>query len=171
VFAVVVNGAPGAGKTVTLMALSDALVVDEVAHAVIDVDEVAWSYPYPSNQGRFELLRASAAAHTRVGAHELLLVGEVVETTEEVGDLLASVGADDHLHVRLDADAAALQQRIRDREPPGWSGLDYLLGEAERYAGTLAQLDGVHLTLDSECLSPDEIAARIRAERPDVLGG
>jgi hypothetical protein len=100
-----------------------------------------------------------------------VLVGEVVESAEEVAELLAAVGADDHLLVRLEAGAAALQQRIRDREPPGWSGLDYLLRQAERYAGTLAQLAGVHLTLDSERLGPDEIAARVRAERPDVLGG
>jgi hypothetical protein len=171
VFAVVLTGAPGAGKSVGLMALSDALVIDEIAHAVIDVDEVAWAYPYPSNEERLELLGVAAEAHRRAGGHGLLLVGEVLESTEEVGDLLAAVDADDHLLVRLDAGPATLEQRIRDREPPGWSGLDYLLEQAQRYAGTLTELGGVHLKLDSERLSPDEIAGRIRAERPDVLGG
>jgi hypothetical protein len=55
------------------------------------------------------------------------------------------------------------------REPPGWSGLDYLLGYTEGALGSLAELDGVHLALDTEALEPGEIAARIRAARPDRL--
>ena len=169
-FAVVVNGAPGAGKSVVLMALSDALVVDEIAHAVIDVDEVAWAWPYPSNEERFALLRASWEAHRSAG-HELLLVGEVVESGEEFAELLAAIGADEHLLVVLEAELETLRARIHEREPPGWSGLDYLIRETERWADALAHMDGVHVRLDTERLSPDEVAARIRAERPDVLGG
>jgi hypothetical protein len=41
----------------------------------------------------------------------------------------------------------------------------------ERWAISLTEMDGVHLSLDSERLSPDEVAARIRAERPEKLGG
>jgi hypothetical protein len=170
VFAVVVNGAPGAGKTACLMALSDALVKDEIAHAAIDVDEVAWAYPYPSNAERFELLRAGWGAHRRAG-HELVLVAEVVESAEELGELLDAVGADDHLQVLLESSPATLRKRIVEREPPGWSGLDYLLREMERWAVLLKELDGVHARLDTDRLSPDEVAARIRAERPDRLGG
>jgi chloramphenicol 3-O-phosphotransferase len=170
VFAVVINGAPGAGKTACLMALSDTLVKDEIGHAVIDVDEVAWAYPYPSNAERFALLGASWEAHRRAG-HELLLVGEVVESDHELSELLATVGARDHLHVRLEAPPATLRQRILEREPPGWSGLDYLLKEMERWAVVLKELDGVHLALDTEALSPDECAARIRAERTERLCG
>jgi chloramphenicol 3-O-phosphotransferase len=170
VFVVVINGAAGAGKSVCLMALSDMLVVDELAHAVIDVDEVAWAFPYPSNEERFELASAAAEAHRRLGK-ELLLVAEVVESAGELGQLLAAVGADEHLLVLLRAPLETLRQRIVEREPPGWSGLDYLLGETERWAVALEELEGVHLALDTEALTPDEAAGRIRAERPDVLGG
>jgi broad-specificity NMP kinase len=170
VFAVVLTGAPGAGKSVCLMRLSDALAVDEKAHAVIDVDEVAWAFPYPSSEERIELLRASSDAHRRAG-HELLLVGEVVESDEEVGLLLDAVGADDHLLVLLEAAPDILRRRIVEREPPGWSELDYLLGEMERWAVALKELSGVHLVVDTEAHAPDEVAARIRAERPDILGG
>jgi len=170
VFAVLINGAPGAGKTACLMALSDALVKDEIGHAVIDVDEVAWAYPYPSDAARLALLGTSWEAHRRAG-HKLLLVGEVVESTDALGELLASVGADDHLHVRLEAPPRTLRRRILEREPPGWSGLEYLLNEMERWAVVLKDLDGVHLALDTDALSPGECAARIRAERPDTLSG
>ena len=169
-FAVVVNGAPGAGKTVCLEALSDALVKDEISHAAIDVDEVAWAYPYPSDAERIVLLRASWEAHRRAG-HDLLLVAEVVESQEALAGLLEAVGADDHLQVVLESAPATLRKRIVEREAPDWSGLDHLLSEMERWAAVLTTLDGAHARLDTDRLSPNEVAARIRAERPDQLGG
>ena len=60
-FAVVVTGPPGAGKTACLTALTDALVDDEVAHASLDMDEVAWAYPFPSVEQR------AAPARQRMG--------------------------------------------------------------------------------------------------------
>jgi len=75
VFAVIVTGAPGAGKTRTLAALADALIDAEVAHASGDVDELAWSYPYPDVAGRCAHLRAWAASHRDAGL-DVLVVGE-----------------------------------------------------------------------------------------------
>jgi broad-specificity NMP kinase len=170
VFAVVVTGPPGAGKTSCLTALTDALVDDGVAHATLDMDEVAWAYPFPTIEERAALLGNAWEGHRRMG-HDLLLLSEVVESNAHLAQLLESVGADGHLLVRLEAAPATMQQRIVEREPPGWSGLQYLLGEVERYAVSLTELDGVHVTLDSERLSPEEEAARIRSERPDKLAG
>ena len=169
-FAVVVTGAPGAGKTACLIALTDALIDDGVAHATIDVDEIAWAYPYPTNEERTALLAAAWQAHRRAG-HDVLICGEVVESGEHLAELLTAVGADEHLLVRLEAPRALLRQRILAREPTDWSGLEYLLAETEPLAVALEQLDGVHLSLDSARMSPNEIAARIRSERPDRLAG
>jgi chloramphenicol 3-O-phosphotransferase len=168
VFAVVLTGAPGSGKSVCLMALSDALVDDEIAHAAVDSDEAAWAYPFPDNAQRLEHVRALWESHRRAG-HDVLLLAEVVESAAHLGDILATLGVADHLLVRLDAGAGTLRERIVAREPPGWSGLDYLLGYTERTLPALAALDGVHLALDSESTSPAEIAARIRSARPDRL--
>jgi hypothetical protein len=170
VFAVLVTGPPGAGKTVCLMALSDALAVDGVAHAAVDVDDVSWAFPYPDTGRRVELLGSAWGAH-RGDGHELLLIAEVVESDAHLAQLLAAAHADEHLLVRLDARPETCRERIVAREPPGWSGLEHLLGEMERWAVSLTELAGVHLVLDSESLDPDEVAARIRAERPDELGG
>jgi hypothetical protein len=168
VFAVVLSGAPGSGKTVCLEALSDALIHDEISHAAIDVDEVAWAFPYPDNAERLERLRALWESHRGAG-HGLLLMVEVIESSAHLGEVLAAVGAGDHLLVRLDAGPATLRERIVAREPPGWSGLAYLLDYTERMLPSIAAVDGVHLGLDSERLGPAEIAERIRAARPDVL--
>ena len=169
-FAVVVTGPGGAGKTACLTALTDALVGDGVRHATIDIDEVAWAYPFPTIEQRTKLLANAWEGHRRMG-QDLLLFCEVLESEAHLAELLEGVGADDHLLVRLEATPATLRERIVAREPPGWFGLEHLLGEVEPYTASLRELDGVHLVLDSEELTPEEEAARIRAERPDKLGG
>jgi hypothetical protein len=170
VFAVVITGAPGAGKTTYLTALTDALIDDKIAHAVIDADEVSWAYPFPDLRGRTEYLAHAWAAHRERG-HDLALLGEVIESREHLRELLDAVGADDHLLVRLTAPYALLRQRILAREPPGWSGLDHLLDETERWVEVIGALDGVHLTIDTMRTGPPQAAASIRSERPEKLGG
>lgn len=48
VFAVLVTGPPGSGKTAVLTAMLDALAMDGLSHAGVDVDEVAWAFPFPN---------------------------------------------------------------------------------------------------------------------------
>jgi hypothetical protein len=96
-------------------------------------------------------------------------VAEAIESPGHLRDLLAALGADDHLLVRLAAAPATLRERIVAREPPGWLGLAHLLDEAPRLHASLAALDGVHLVLDSERASPGKIAEQVRAASPDTL--
>src|SRR4051812_16826165 len=170
VFAVLITGAAGVGKTTYLTALTDVLADDGIAHAVIDADDVSWAYPYPDLAARAEYIRRAWEAHRERG-HELLLLGEVVESPEHLGDLLDAIGADDHLLVRLTAPYMLLRQRILAREPVEWSGTEYLLEETRRWAAGIDALEGVHVTIDTVRTGPLEAAARIRAERPAELGG
>jgi broad-specificity NMP kinase len=158
---VVVTGPPGAGKTAAVLALSDGLIRDEVAHAAIDVDELVWAYPYPTLDARCEQLRAWSELQRRAG-HTLLVVAEVVESAEHLGDVLAAIGVEDHLLVRLHAEAATVHARIIARESPDWPSLEYLLAEAQELVTSQPRLEGVHLVLDTEQLTPAEVAARIR---------
>ena len=64
---------------------------------------------------------------------------------------------------------STLRDRIVAREPEGWWSFAFLLDYTEGMSAPLARLDGVHLVLDSESLSPTEIADRVRATRPDML--
>jgi len=170
VFVVLITGAAGVGKTTYLTALTDVLADDGVAHAVIDADDVSWAYPYPDLAARAGYVRAASAAHRERG-HDLLLLGEVVESPEHLAELLAAAEADDHLLVRLTAPYMLLRQRILAREPPEWSGTEHLLEETRRWVERIDALDGVHLTIDTVRTGPLEAASRIRAERPGELGG
>ena len=167
-FAVLVTGPPGSGKTVTLTALLDALAEDGIPHAGVDVDEVSWAYPFPDLAQRCEHLRAWRDPHARAGA-TLLVVAEVIVSPEHLADVLAALGADDHLLVRLRASPATLRERIIAREPDGWFGLGHLLDETKRLQAEMPSLAGVHVVLDSEQLTVPEITESIRAARADVL--
>ena len=169
-FVVLITGAAGSGKTTYVTALTDVLADDDIAHAAVEADDVSWAYPYPDLGARVEYLSRAASAYRDHG-HDLLLVGEVVESSEHLAQLLAAVGADDHLLVRLTAPYMLLRQRILAREPVEWSGTGYLLDETRRWARVIDGLDEAHLTVDTVRTSPLQAAALIRAERPDKLGG
>jgi chloramphenicol 3-O-phosphotransferase len=162
--------AAGAGKTVTLIAPSDALIDDGIAHAAVDVDEVAWAYPFPSLEQRCEHLRAWAAPHLEAG-HELLLVSEVLESAAHTSAVLSALGADDRLLVWLDAPTSTMRRRVSAREPEGRSGLPRMPDEIPKLRAALAELADIDLVLDSEQVEPPELARRIRTVRPDKLGG
>ncbi len=165
-FAVLVTGPPGSGKTVTFTALCDALAGDQVPHAGGDVDELAWAFPFPDLAGRCEHLRAWSESHARAGA-TLLVVAEVIESDAHLTDVLAALGADDHLLVRLEAEPETLRRRIIAREPEGWFGLDHLLNEMEQLHSSMPALEGVHLVMDTERLTTAQVTEAIRAALPD----
>jgi hypothetical protein len=168
VFAVVLTGPPGSGKTFTLTALLDALAGDGIPHAGVDVDEVAWAFPFPDLSQRCEHLRAWRDAHASAGT-SLFVVAEVIESHDHLAEVLAVLDVDDHLLVRLHASPTSLRARIIAREPDGWFGLEFLLDETERLHATMPSMDGVHVVLDTEDLSVRQITEAIRAARPEVL--
>jgi GTPase SAR1 family protein len=170
VFAVVITGAPGCGKTTYLTALTDGLADDEIAHAAIDADDVSWAYPYPDLAARTEYIRCACDAHRARGL-DIVLLGEVVESPEHLARVLDAVGADEHLLVKLTAPYMLLRQRILAREPIEWSGTEHLLDETRGWVERIDALPGGHLTIDTVRTAPSQAAALIRAERPDMLGG
>ena len=66
--------------------------------------------------------------------------------------------------VRLEAEPATLERRVREREPARWSGLEQLLSAASRLAVTMLSLSGVDLVLSTDDRPREKVAARIRAE-------
>ena len=83
--------------------------------------------------------------------------------------MLAAIGADEHVVVRLHADPSTLRQRIIDREPDTFTELDELVAAAARLSPVIAGLDGIALALSTEAESPAAAAERIRDAWPAKL--
>jgi GTPase SAR1 family protein len=168
VFVLVLTGPPGAGKTSVLTALVDALSDDDIAHAAVDVEALVWTHPAVTREQWARHVRAICELHRQAG-HRLLLVAQTLETDADVTELLAAVAADQVFLVRLEARPATLVRRIVEREPPAWSGLDDLVEHAQELAASMPALSGVDLILSTEGERAEDVAARIRAARPDWL--
>ena len=168
VFAVVLTGPPGAGKTSVLTALADALSDDDIPHAAVEVEAVAWTHPALSDEQWTRHVQAVCALHREAG-HGLLLVAQTLETDEDVAQLKRAVGADEYLLVRLEAPPATLVARIADREPESWSGLPELVAHARQLAASMPALRCIDLVVGTEGQSAEAVARRIRDAHPGRL--
>ena len=168
VFAVVITGPPGAGKTAVLTALSDALSADDIPHAAIEIEALVWAHPPLAESQVLRHVHTVCDLYRDAG-YELLLVAQTLESDNEVLQLLDAVRADEHMLVRLDARPATLIERITQREPASWSGLSGLLAYAQRLSRAMPLLRGVDLVIGTEGAHAEDVAARIRHARPNTL--
>lgn len=168
-FALVLIGPPGSGKTSVLTALHDILADNDVVHAVIEVEAVAWTHPPLADEQAFRHLGTLCRAYEGAG-FPLVLVGATATSADYLAAVLAAIAADEALVVRLEADSSTLRERIAAREPPEWSGLGQLLNAADEIAVVSRSLEAVQLVCSTEDASPLDVAAQIRRARPELLG-
>jgi hypothetical protein len=161
VFALVISGPPGAGKTAVLEALTDALVAADIRHAVIEAEALTSAHP-PLDDVQWPMpVEAVCGLYRRFG-HGLLLVTVTLESDEHMRAVLAAIGADEHAVVRLEAEPATLRARIVEREPDSFTQLEQLVAASARLRPVIAGLDGVALALSTEGRRPEAVAERIR---------
>ncbi len=168
-FAVVITGPPGAGKTSVLTALTDALSDDDIAHAAVEVETLVWTHPALTEDQWARQVRLNCRLYRDAG-HSLLLLAQTLETDDDVAELLAAVDADETVLVRLEAPPQTLVERIIEREPASWSGLPGLVEHAQELAASMPDLAGVDLVVSTEGQRPDDVAAHIRAALPALVG-
>ena len=160
-FALVLTGPPGAGKSSVLEALSDALVDDDIPHATVETEALTATHPPLDDAQWLAHIEAACRLHREQG-QRLLLVATTVESHADLRGVLDAVGAREHVVVRLEAEPETLARRIVEREPEGWSGLDQLVAASARLGPVIGGLDGIDLALTTEAARPSEVAARIR---------
>jgi hypothetical protein len=168
VFALVITGPPGAGKTAVLEALTDALCGEGVRHAAVEVEALTSAHP-PLDDDQWAAPVAAVCGLYRRFGYELLLVTATVGSDADLRGVLAAIGADEHVVVRLHAEPATLRERIIDREPDTFTELDELVAAAARLSPVIAGLHGIALALSTEGERPAAVAARIRDAWPAKL--
>jgi len=168
VFTVLITGPPGVGKTSVLTALVDALTDDDVPHAAIELEALAWTHPELGDELWRRQVETTCALYREAG-HRLLLVVETLETDDDLNRLLDVLGAAETFLVRLEARPETLVERIVEREPESWSGLAGLVEHTQELAVTMPALSGVDLVLTTEAQRPEAVADRIRVALPAHL--
>jgi hypothetical protein len=162
VYALVITGPPGSGKSAVLEALGDQLVEEGVRHASVEVEALTSAHPALDDEQWAAPIRAVCGLYRDFG-YELLLVTVTVESQADLDAALGAIGAEEHDVVRLEADPDTLRRRIVEREPRGLPGLDQLLEASEQLGPVIAGLDGVAIALSTVGEEPRTVAERIRA--------
>ena len=158
--AVLVIGAPGAGKTTLWERLCNALTDDDVRHAAFEAEALALSHPALLSDRAFAHIRALAASFREAG-FGLLIATATVESQWWCEGVCDALGVGSVLVVRCDARPETLERRLREREPADWSGLERLIRASGPLAATAAKLD-VDLAIDTEATGLDDAVALVR---------
>jgi predicted kinase len=169
VFAVIVIGPPGSGKTSVLTALHDLLADADLEHAVIEVEALAWAHPALGDAQSFRHLQSMCRSYKERG-YQLIVVGATATSANYLAAVVAAVAADEYLIVRLEADPLTLRERIVAREPAEWPGLPRLLDAVDAIALASRSLEDVQLVCSTEENSALAVATQIRDARPELLG-
>ncbi len=160
-FVLLLTGAPGAGKSEAMTRAHDNLADGGVDSAAIDVDELARSYP-PVDQDRHLAHLSALSESFRQMGHELLVVAAAAESDDELRAWLEAAGAERRYVVHLIAGPATIERRLLERENLEWSGMPELLEAARRMSSV--RFDDADLELDTENLTPEEVAASIETQ-------
>jgi chloramphenicol 3-O-phosphotransferase len=160
--ALVLIGAPGAGKSAVLDALSTLLEAGGVEHGAIESEELARGFPLLQNSLLVEQLTDALAVQRRAG-RRLFLIAFTAESEDELSDVLAGVGAPRSLVACLRAPAEALAARLQAREPDRWPGKAALVAHARELAEVVPALEGIDLRLDTEGRDAEDLARTVLA--------
>jgi chloramphenicol 3-O-phosphotransferase len=164
--ALVLTGAPGAGKSSVLDALTTLLELEGVEHGAIESEQLARGFPPLANAVLAEALARTLAVQRRAG-RQLLLVAFTAETAGELRSVVRATGAERVLVACLAAPAQVLAARLQDREPDRWPGKAGLIAHAHVLASVAPALAGIDITIDTDGAAPDAVAHRLLSAMRD----
>lgn len=154
---VIVIGAPGAGKTSLLEALSTLLERERVGHGALESEQLSMGWPLLPAASWLAQLEAVLALQ-RAAGRGLFLLSATVEQPAELEQLVGAAGAEPTLVVGLAVRPATAAARIVAREPDSRPGKRRLVELARELAGSIGGFAGIDLVLDAETLTPDALA-------------
>lgn len=160
---IVIIGAPGAGKTTAVEALSDLLAESGTPHGAIELEQLAWGHPWLPFAAAAAQLRTVLIEQRRLG-RTLFLITATPETDDELESLVAANGRGRVWVIALRAPADTVAARVMEREPEHWSGRAALAEHARALASDVPSLARVDVVVDTEGRSPRDTARTIADE-------
>lgn len=170
VFALILTGPPGAGKSEVASAIHDSLGDAGEDAALVEVDALERSHPPIERDRAVSHVAMLAGSYCEIDT-PLLIVTATLEDDAYRAAVLAATGSDRSMLVRLEADPETLRERILAREPPGWEGLPELLNVSRALAASMpGDLGEVDLVINTEGREPAEVAAEVEVALREAIG-
>jgi dephospho-CoA kinase len=149
--ALLVTGAPGAGKTALAHEIGEQLFHAKEAHAVIDLDELARMRPAVPDEAAWgdlvvENLRAVWPNYRALGIRRVVLAG-IVRSAATVEAYRSAIPGAELAIVRVRAAHETLHARLRHREPG--TKRTFLLDVAAQLDGQIAGLGVEDFAVDN----------------------
>jgi len=112
----ILNGAPGSGKSTLANAIAEHLRQMDIAHAVIDVDEVGRVYPEPGGSLGWDNLRAMWPNYAAISNLKVILPA-CIDSKRDLEALRHAAPCKEFTICELVADVLTLKDRVTKREP------------------------------------------------------
>lgn len=160
--ALLLVGAPGAGKSSVLEALGTELELAGVRFGSFESEQLSVGVPPLCGEPWYAALRATFGA-LRAAGRELLLVAATPETAADLAAVRGAVGADTTFVVLLTIDPATAAARVEAREPDRWPGKAGLVAHAAELALALDALPGIDARISTADRSAVDVAGEIVA--------
>jgi len=158
--AIVITGAPGAGKSSVTQAFTTLLDNARIEHGAIESEQLAWGTPWlPDAMVREQL--ASVVALQRGYGRRRFVVVATTETQAALAGLLAAIGASRTLVVALEAPGDVCAARVLEREPERWAGREALAAHARALAVVIPALPGVDVVLSTDGRGAEAVAGEL----------
>lgn len=160
----VISGPVGVGKTTVSDAISEILSSKLIYHAVIDLDNLRYAFPRPSNDYfhsalGYKNLAAVWKNYKEVGA-TCVIIPNVMEERSEVEHIKKAIPGAHVIVVRLQVSLDIIHNRLRDREKSEKS-LNWHLNRATQLHNQLAQAKIEDFIVDIDDKTPIAIAEEI----------
>lgn len=158
--AMVLIGAPGAGKSSVLEALCTRLEIDEIPFGAVEVEQVLRGWPWMEFDTELGVLAALIALQRETRRAPSLVVS-TPETDDELQALIDAVGADRTVVVCLTAPAELVSARVADREPDDWPGKVDLVEHSRELAEQMPALPRIDVRISTAGRDARDVAAEI----------
>ncbi len=158
--ALLITGAPGAGKSSVLDALCTLLELDGIEHGAIETEQLTRGVPTLGNELLAEQLRGVLELQ-RGSGRRLFLVAFTAESAAQLQAVLAATGAQLTHVVCLRAPADVLAARLAEREPDRWPGKHDLIAHARAMAASAPAIAGVDQAIDTDGRGAEDVAREV----------
>jgi broad-specificity NMP kinase len=158
--AVVITGAPGAGKSSVAEKLATLFEIKGIKFGALESEQLGWGSPWLSNDSVVRQLRAVLDLQREAGRATFLIVA-TTETDEELAAIVDAIGADQVTTVLLCAPPDVVAARIDAREPDLWPGKQRLIAHARQLAVTMAHLADLDIRVSTDGRDANQAASEV----------